>query len=105
MSKLHSTETCIGCGARIKLLIRENKKEWENFRNFIIEKPTIAKDAIMDVLTPRTMIHDEADIIYFLCPDCCRDALRQLLIQIIASHRRLLFQNFDKIKKELQNDL
>lgn len=105
MTKIQPIETCIGCGAEIKPLIRENKKQWEDFRAFVSEKITIPKNKHIDLLTPRVMVHDEADVIYFLCDDCCKDALHQLLSQIIARHRRVLFWKFDKIKEELQNDL
>ena len=102
MPKIHPIETCIGCGCRIRPLTRENKKQWEDFRVFVNERLTISKNKFIELLTPRMMVHDEADVIYFLCPDCCRDALRQLLTQIIARHRRILFWDFDKIRKELR---
>lgn len=102
MPKTHPIETCIGCGCRIKPLIRENEKQWEDFRVFVDERLTISKNKFIELLTPRMMVHDEADIIYFLCPDCCRDVLKQFLTQVITRHRRILFWDFDKIRKELR---
>lgn len=102
MAKIHPIETCIGCGAEIKPLIRENREVWERLHAFVTERLEISKDKFIEILTPHLMIHDEADVIYCLCDDCCRDALHQLLRQIITRHRRILFWNFDKIREELK---
>ena len=83
MPKSQRIERCIGCGCQINPLIRENQEKWEGLRTFIIEKPTISKNKFIELLTSRIMVHDEADIIYFLCSDCCRDVLKQLLTQLL----------------------
>ena len=102
MAKIQPIERCIGCGAQIKPLISENKEKWTRLRTFVTERIEIPKDKHIEILTDRTMIHDKADIIYFLCSNCCRDALHQFLPQLIARHSKILFQKFDEIKKELK---
>ena len=105
MPKIHTIETCIGCGGAFMPLIRDNKKQWDNFRAFVAKKLSIPENKHIDLLSPRLMIHEKADVVYFLCADCCKDALGQLLTQIIARHRRILFWDFDKLKKELRDDI
>jgi hypothetical protein len=102
MSKIYPIESCIGCGVQIKPLIRENQEEWEELRTFVVEKPKISKDKFMDILTPRLMVNDKADVVYCLCSDCCKNALSQFLTQLIARHRRILSWDFDKLRKELK---
>lgn len=102
MAKMHPIETCIGCGNVVRPLISENKKQWENFRAFVAERPTLSKNKFIDILTPRPMVHDDADIIYFLCSGCCKNALNQLLTQAVTRYRRILFQKFDKLKERLK---
>ena len=105
MAKIHPIETCIGCGGAFMPLIRDNKKQWDNFRAFVAKRLSIPEAKYIDLLSPRLMIHEKSDVIYFLCADCCKDALGQFLTQIITRHRRLLFQNFDKIRKELKDGI
>lgn len=104
MPKTHPIETCIGCGCQIGPLVRENKKQWEDFRVFVDERLTIAGNKHIDLLSPCMMFHEKADVVYFLCTGCCKSVLSQLLNRIIARYRKILFWNFDKIKRELKND-
>jgi len=94
MATIHLIEECIHCGALFKPLHSENKKTQEKFRDFI-NKP-LPKNSYWEIITHIILCHEEADVLYFLCPACCKFILKQILSQMMTRHREILFRKFER---------
>lgn len=106
MAKIHPIEKCNCCGALIYTLGLDNKADIdsmiEDIENFVGNKLK-GEDFCLGVFTDLGVAHNEADITYFLCGKCCKGLLETLIRNGIKHSRKILFRNFDAIKKELQN--
>jgi len=100
MAKIHPTESCVCCGRAFKTLVSENKKEWKALNDFT--STPIPKGAHAQIIPYIAVEHKESDMVYFLCKYCCEYSLRYILSEVITTHRKILFRNFNDLRKDLK---
>lgn len=108
MSKPQKIERCIGCGRNAGILTPDNEfglnQTLEAIKDFIEKPPPSDRgNACFHLVTNRTMMDDNAGVLYCLCADCCKTILTEVFRALVKERKEILFQDFDKIKEKLQD--
>lgn len=103
MPKINQREQCVLCGNVFKTLCSENKEEIQELRDFV--SAPIPEKRLLEIRIHKILLHPESDLNYALCSFCCDDIIVDILSKIATRQRKVLFRNFDSLRKELKHDM